>query len=143
MLLKDKTALVFAATGAIGSEVARQFAGEGARVFISGRDGDALSRLGKELDARWQLVDALDESQIATYVDHIARETGKVDVVFNAVGLRAADYAMPAVAIDFEKFMLPLQVIAGSQFLTARAAARHMTPKGCGAIVMLSASLNG
>jgi NAD(P)-dependent dehydrogenase (short-subunit alcohol dehydrogenase family) len=38
MLLQKKTALVFAATGAIGSAVARQFAAQGARVYISGRN---------------------------------------------------------------------------------------------------------
>jgi len=34
-------------------------------------------------------------------------------------------------------------LIVGSQFLTARAAARHMVPRGRGAIVFLSASLTG
>ena len=38
---------------------------------------------------------------------------------------------------------MPLNLIVGSQFLTARAAARHMVPRGRGAIVFLSASLTG
>jgi 3-oxoacyl-[acyl-carrier protein] reductase len=145
MLLQDKTALVFAATGAIGSAVARQFATQGARVFISGRDDVAIKRLGQEVDARWELVDATDEAQVCGYIDRVIGQTERVDVVFNAIGLRAAEaqYATASTGIQFEKFLLPLRVIAGSQFLTARAAARHMVPQRRGAIVMLSASLSG
>ncbi len=36
MLLKNKTAVVYGAGGAIGSAVARAFAREGARVFLTG-----------------------------------------------------------------------------------------------------------
>lgn len=47
MLLQGKTAAVFAATGTIGSMVARRFVAEGARVVISGRNGAALKQLGR------------------------------------------------------------------------------------------------
>ena len=143
MLLQQKTALVFAATGAIGSAVARQFATQGARVYISGRNEETLKRLGKEINAPWQVVDATDEGQVSEYIDRVVGATGEVDIVFNAIGLRAgaAHYATPSTSIEFAKFLLPLQVIVGSQFLTARAAARHMIPKRRGVIITLSASL--
>ena len=145
MLLQQKTALVFAATGAIGSAVARQFATQGARVYISGRNEETLKRLGKEINAPWQVVDATDEGQVSESIDRVVGATGEVDIVFNAIGLRAgaAHYATPSTGIEFAKFLLPLQVIVGSQFLTARAAARHMIPKRRGVIVTLSASLSG
>jgi 3-oxoacyl-[acyl-carrier protein] reductase len=125
--------------------VARRFAAEGARVFISGRDDGALKRLGQELELPWQVVDATDEGQVSTYIDGIAGQTEGIDVVFNGIGVRAAEaqYATAATAIQFDKFLLPLRVIAGSQFLTARATARHMVLKRRGTIVMLSASLSG
>jgi hypothetical protein len=72
VLLQAKTAAVFAATGAIGSAVARRFAAEGARVLVSGRSESALQQLGKEIGAPWRLVDALDESQVSGYVDEMA-----------------------------------------------------------------------
>jgi NAD(P)-dependent dehydrogenase (short-subunit alcohol dehydrogenase family) len=37
MLLQDKVAVVYGAGGEIGGAVARAFAGEGARVFLTGR----------------------------------------------------------------------------------------------------------
>jgi len=39
MLLNGKTAIIFGAGGAIGGAVAKAFAREGARVFLSGRNG--------------------------------------------------------------------------------------------------------
>jgi len=44
-MLAGKNALIFAATGGIGSEVARTFARDGAHVYISGRNAAALERL--------------------------------------------------------------------------------------------------
>jgi NAD(P)-dependent dehydrogenase (short-subunit alcohol dehydrogenase family) len=57
--------------------------------------------------------------------------------MFNAIGPRPidADYATRSTTISYERFVLPLNVIVGSQFLTARALARHMIPRGRGAIV--------
>ena len=145
MLLKDKTALIFAATGAIGSAVARRLAAEGARVFISGRNPDALQLLARELDARWQVVDATNEGDVRAYIERFGDNATDVDIVFNAIGPRPleADYATPSTEMPFENFMLPLKMIVGSQFLTARTAVRHMAKRHSGAIVTLSASLSG
>ena len=76
MLLQKKTALVFAATGAIGSAVARQFAAQGTRVYMSGRNEETLKRLGKELNAPWQGVDATDEGQVSESIDRVVGATG-------------------------------------------------------------------
>jgi 3-oxoacyl-[acyl-carrier protein] reductase len=45
--------------------------------------------------------------------------------------------------MSLEDFSYPIRYVAGSQFLTARAAARHMKTSGHGAIVTLSATLSG
>ena len=37
MLLENKNAIIYGAGGAIGSAVAKEFAREGARVFLAGR----------------------------------------------------------------------------------------------------------
>ena len=51
MILFNKNALVFAATGAVASEVARTFAREGATVWLSGRNAEALSTVAAEIRA--------------------------------------------------------------------------------------------
>jgi len=140
-MLQNKNALILGAGGAIGSAVARRLTAEGALVFLAGRTESVLESLAAELDAPWQRVDGTDEAAVSSWVDRIAREAGGIDVVFNAIGPRTNDahYATPSMTISYERFTLPLNLIVGSQFLTARAAARHMVPRGRGAIVFLSA----
>jgi NADP-dependent 3-hydroxy acid dehydrogenase YdfG len=46
---RRRTALVTGASGAIGSAIARRLAAGGARVAVSGRDGERLARLAGEL----------------------------------------------------------------------------------------------
>ncbi len=143
--LAGRTAAIFAATGAIGSAVARQLVAHGARVYVSGRRLDAVDALAREIGATPAVVDATNEAEISRWIDRIVSDTGSVDVVVNAIGPRAgeAHYAIPATAIPYDRFLLPLTLIAGSQFLTSRAAARCMMTQGHGAIVLLSASLSG
>jgi NAD(P)-dependent dehydrogenase (short-subunit alcohol dehydrogenase family) len=52
MLLNGKTAIIFGAGGAIGSAVARRFAAEGARLFLSGRSLSKVEALAHEIVAR-------------------------------------------------------------------------------------------
>jgi 3-oxoacyl-[acyl-carrier protein] reductase len=146
MSLNGKTAVVFAATGAIGSAVARRFRAEGATVHISGRDAGALQKLGDEIGAAWQQVDATADVQVQAYIKGLAERGQTPNVVFNAIGPRAAaaDYGRPAATLSRDKFLLPLETIVWSQFLTARTAAGMLvSEKKTGAIVTLSASLSG
>ena len=145
MLLKNRNALIFAAGGAVGSAVARRLAAEGARVFLSGRSAPPVEVLARDLSAPWACVDATNEEAVTAWVDRIAAQADSIDIVFNAIGPRAADadYATPSTTIPYDRFLLPLTLIPGSQFLTARVAARHMAARGRGVIVFLSASLTG
>ena len=149
MILASKHALVFAATGGIGSEVARTFAREGAHVWLSGRDAARLEALADEIRAAGgaataETLDATDSAAISAYVDRVAASAGQIDVCFNAIGLPPTELGYPAESAtqDRDQFMKPLEVILGSTFLTSRAAA--LVGHLCGgAIVTLSATLSG
>ena len=145
MILKDKVVAIFAATGAIGSAVARRMRSEGARLHLSGRSGPALAALAAELQATYDLVDALDEAEIERHLDEVVARSGRLDVVFDPIGPRPDElgYGRPIAELSEQAFARTLATVAGSQFLVARAAARHMTAQGAGSIVTLSASLTG
>jgi NADP-dependent 3-hydroxy acid dehydrogenase YdfG len=49
--LKDKVAVVFAASGEIAGAVARSFAGHGARVYVTARNLDKVKALAQEIKA--------------------------------------------------------------------------------------------
>jgi 3-oxoacyl-[acyl-carrier protein] reductase len=148
--MNGKNILVFAATGAIGSEVARAFAREGAHVWISGRNAATLESVANSINAEGgkvtvDVVDATSPEAVDTYVDRVATTAGRIDGVFNAIGGRPVDLGYPekVVNLDLEQFMIPLQVILGSTFLTSKAAGKYLTQQGSGSIVTLSATLSG
>jgi len=151
MILQDKNILVFAATGAIGSGAAKTFASHGAHVYISGRDNDRLAAIVKEIRAEgghvdYEVVDATDPQAVDDYVNRIAQSAGQIDAVFNAIGGRPKDLGYPQVSTmtTLDDFMIPMQVIVASQFLTSRAVGRVMQEQGTGgSIITLSATLSG
>jgi NAD(P)-dependent dehydrogenase (short-subunit alcohol dehydrogenase family) len=49
MLLENKNAVIYSAGGAIGGAVARAFAREGARVFLTGRTLAAVDAVAKDI----------------------------------------------------------------------------------------------
>jgi 3-oxoacyl-[acyl-carrier protein] reductase len=147
--LTSKNALIFAATGAIGSEVARTFAREGAHVYISGRDADALERLAGEIRAAGggasaAVVDATDQGAVQAYVDQVSAEAGRIDAAFNAIGLPPSELGYPAASTTqpLDDFFKPLHTILGSTFLTSRTVGAVMARQGGGAIITLSATLS-
>jgi NAD(P)-dependent dehydrogenase (short-subunit alcohol dehydrogenase family) len=146
-ILEGKHALVFGAGGSIGSAVAKEFAAEGAEVFLAGRTRSNVEDVTKQITAaggrgRLAVIDAADDRAVNEYVESIVKETGSIDIVFNAVGPLANEYgnAKNATDLAIEEFMLPLTTVVKSQFITARAAARHMTKQHSGVIIFLTGS---
>jgi NAD(P)-dependent dehydrogenase (short-subunit alcohol dehydrogenase family) len=136
MLLKDKVAVVYGAGGAIGGAVARAFASEGARVFVTGRRLAAVEAVGAEAAE----VDALDEQAIDRHLQTVIEAAGRVDISFNAVGIPDQEIlGVPLVDMELEQFALPVAAYTTSYFLTARLAARRMIPNGSGVIMTVTA----
>ena len=145
-ILQGKRAVIFGAGGSVGAAVAREFALEGAEVFLAGRTKSRLDEVAKEISmagglASVAVVDALNAQAVDEYIDRV-EGFGKIDIEFNAVGPPAADYGSgkPALQLSVDEFMVPLTTIVKSQFITARAVARHMVKRREGVIIFLSGS---
>jgi NAD(P)-dependent dehydrogenase (short-subunit alcohol dehydrogenase family) len=143
MLLEGKTAVIYGAAGAIGGAVARAFAREGARVFLAGRTRSTLDLLAEEIRAEGgvpetALVDALDEQAVDSYVDAVAERTGRIDISFNVIGYQ--DVQQPLAEISLADFLQPITVAMRTQFLTTRAAVRHMVKHESGVILTFGGS---
>jgi NAD(P)-dependent dehydrogenase (short-subunit alcohol dehydrogenase family) len=67
---------------------------------------------------------------VNAFVDDVAARTGRIDVLFNAIGY--GDVQQPLMEIAVGDFLQPIATAMRSQFLTTRAAARHMTARGSG-----------
>ncbi|MFC4015241.1 SDR family NAD(P)-dependent oxidoreductase [Nonomuraea purpurea] len=138
MLLKDKTAVVYGAAGAIGGAVARAFAREGAVVYLAGRTKSRLDTVADDIRAGGGLahtteLDALHEQAIDQFVDTVVAATGRLDISFNAIGIEDVQQSLSEIALD--DFLQPIMIAMCTQFLTTRAATRHMVSRGSGVIL--------
>ena len=80
-ILEGKNAIVFGAGGTIGAAVAKEFAAEGAQVFLVGRTKSNLERVAAQIAesdgaAHIHVVDSLDDDAINEYIDGVVRQTG-------------------------------------------------------------------
>jgi NAD(P)-dependent dehydrogenase (short-subunit alcohol dehydrogenase family) len=145
MMLQDKVAVIYGAGGAIGGAVARAFAAEGARVFLTGHVLAPVEVVAKDVvaaggSAAAAEVDALDEQALDRHLRSVIDTAGRVDISFNAVGIPDTRIlGEPLVELDVERFALPLATYPTSYFLTARLAARHMVRNGSGVIMRVTA----
>jgi NAD(P)-dependent dehydrogenase (short-subunit alcohol dehydrogenase family) len=144
MLLEDKTAVIYAAGGAIGAAVARAFAREGARVFLTGRDVAKVDAVADEIvaaggAAETAQIDALDEKAVEEHLETVVDRAGGLDISFNAIGPGPAPDRTPLTELAGDAFVRPIAFYTSSNFITATAAARHMSGQGSGVIVTLTA----
>jgi len=143
MLLENKVAVLYGAGGPIGGAVARAFAREGARVFLAGRTKAKLDKVADEIRsnggvADTAVVDALDEPTVDEYVDAVVEQAGYIDISFNLISYGGVQE--PLTEISVEDFTRPITTAMRTQFLTTRAAARHMIRRGSGVILAFGGS---
>ena len=144
-MLQGKRAVIFGAGGSIGAAVASEFAAEGAEVFLAGRTQSNVEAVAQRIGMaghRASAIDALDDTAVNTYIDRVVGDAGQIDIVFTAVGPLANEYGNTKHATDLtiNEFMLQLTTVVKSQFIAARAAARHMIKQRSGVIVFLTGS---
>lgn len=148
--LKDKVAVVFAASGDIGGAVARSFAQHGAKVYVTARNMHVVELLAREINANGgkadaAQVDAMNETEIDDFLAKVATANGRLDVIFNGIGAGYDEMGgrPPTTEATFAQFMAPIEKICGSQFLTSRTAAKYMMQTHSeGTILLLSAALS-
>jgi NAD(P)-dependent dehydrogenase (short-subunit alcohol dehydrogenase family) len=142
MLLEHKNAIIYGAGGAIGGGVARTFASEGATVFLVGRTRQKLDAVAKDIrvaggSAEVAVVDALDEQAIEEHARSVAAQAGSIDVSLNLIS-RGDVQGTPLLDMRLDDFLCPITNGVRSNYITARAAARHMVQQGSGVILMVT-----
>src|SRR6266478_3155130 len=145
MMLKNKVAVIYGAGGEIGGAVARAFACEGAKVFLTGRKRAPIEAVAKDIvaaggSAEAAVADALDEQAVDKHLQSVIDKAGRVDISFNAIGIQDKDVVgVPLVEVDIKQFSLPITSYVTSYFLTARLAARRMVANKSGVIMTVTA----
>jgi len=148
MLLEGKNAVIYGAGGSLGAGVAQTFAREGAMVFLTGRTRAKLDEVAKVIteaggSAEVAVVDALDEYAVDEHARLVVAEAGGIDVSLNLVS-RGDVQGVPLVEMETADLIRAIMTGITTNFITARAAARHMTKQGSGVILALdSGSAHG
>lgn len=144
MLLRDRTAIVYGGSGAVGGAVARAFAREGARVFLAGRTPATLEAVAAEIRAAGGKadvapVDAVDRDAVEAHLAGVVRVAGPVKVMFNAVAWTDTQ-GEELTAMSYQRFSDCVTAAIRTWFITGGAMARHMGRNGGGSIVGITAN---
>jgi NAD(P)-dependent dehydrogenase (short-subunit alcohol dehydrogenase family) len=146
MMLKNKIAVIYGAGGSVGGAVARAFAREGAKLFLTGRNRAPVEAVAEEIvsgggSAETAEVDALNEQAVDGHLQSVMDKAGRVDISFNAVGIpNTTLQGVPLAELDVEQFTLPIVTYTRSYFVTARLAARRMVPNRSGVIMTVTST---
>jgi 3-oxoacyl-[acyl-carrier protein] reductase len=140
MLLERKQAVIYGGGGNVGGAVARAFAREGATVHLAGRTLERLERVAGQIGdaggaATVAQVDALDEGSVDAHADALVRDHGSLDISMNLISTGDVQ-GTPLVEMSLADFERPIHNAIRSTYLTARAAGRHVIPRGSGVILM-------
>lgn len=140
---EDKKACVVIGAGdATGGAIAKRFARDGYVVVPVRRKLDHLKPLEQEiLESGGSVIpiecDARDETQMIELFSKIENEIAPLEVAVFNIG---ANVRFPFEEIEVRKFTKIWELACFSGFLTCREAARCMTPRGRGSILVTGAS---
>ena len=135
--LPYRTALIVGAGAGISASLARGLAAAGVKVGLAARNADKLAPLAAEIGAQTFAVDASDPAAVERLFTDADARLGETDVVvYNASGRTRG----PLVELDPQAVLKAITISAYGGFLVAQQAARRMTLRGKGAILLTGAS---
>ena len=139
MSLKDKVAVVTGAASGIGREIARTFAGAGAKLAVVDLDAVGADETARELikngaAAIALAVDVSSEEQVDAAMARVVGAFGRIDILVSNAGNQVV---APLEEFKFADWKRVLAVHLDGAFLTTRAAIRYMYRQGGGSIIYL------
>lgn len=139
-----KVCLVIGAGDGVGGAIAKAFAAEGMTVCVTrrARNLDQLEALAQDIRTAGGAahafgVDARDEAEMVALFDKVEAEVGPLEVVVFNIG---ANVRFGIVETTTRVFRKVWEMACFAGFLTIREAARVMTPRGRGTILVTGAT---
>lgn len=108
--LRDKVVLITGSSRGLGLALAREFAHEGARIAICGREPDTLERAYRELVAHHSHTlaipcDVTNQQQVSRLISTVYRHWQRIDVVVNNAGTITVGPMEVMTQADYEEAM--------------------------------------
>jgi NAD(P)-dependent dehydrogenase (short-subunit alcohol dehydrogenase family) len=133
--LVDKVAVVFGGARGIGLATVKEFLAEGATVFAS--DIREPAEKLEYVDYTHTIIDATDETQVGQFVLDVLTKAGRIDVLFNNVGVHLGKPLADTTLDEFDH-IFALNVRAA--FLGTRAVLPAMIDRLAGSIITTSSN---
>ena len=143
MRLKDKVVLITASTRGIGLACVQTCAKEGAVVYMAARNLERAQEIADTLNTEGARVncvfnDATKPESIASMVDDVVKDAGRIDVLVNNFGTSNPGKDLDFAHTDPSVFLDTVNVNLRSVFLASQAAAKHMAAQHGGSIINIS-----
>ncbi len=140
--LGGATAVVTGATSGLGAACAVGLARAGAKVVVSGRDGERGQRVVEEIEAaggtaQLELADLSDAADLAAFADRVLERHDPVDILVNAAGVFDRG---DAVDVTLEQWDALLRTNVTSTFVLCQRFGRAMIERGRGKVVNFSST---
>ena len=139
--LEGKTALVTGASGGIGSAIAKALAAQGARLALSGSNGDKLRAFREQLqdevggDHVEITCDLSNSQSVEELVPATIDTLGKIDILVNNAGITRDNLAMRMRDDEWDQV---IRINLEAAFRLMRAAARPMMKARHGRIISIT-----
>ncbi|HJQ26796.1 MAG TPA: SDR family NAD(P)-dependent oxidoreductase [Blastocatellia bacterium] len=136
---RGRVVLITGGSRGLGLLLARELAGEGARLAICARDEDELQRAQEELGALTEIIaipcDVSDRRQVETFVQAAQNHFGQIDVLVNNAGTIAVG---PMDVMTVEDYEQAMRVHFWGPLYAVLAVLPEMKRRGTGRIVNVS-----
>jgi len=141
MSSEGKIVLVAGGTGGLGQAVSKVFLNDGADLIVTFRSEQEFVDLKRAVGERscrliGRKIDVTDEAAVQGFMDQIASERGRLDVLVNTVGGYVGGIKLWDLDTRLFDQMLNLNLRSG--YVLARAAVKLMLKVGSGAIVNIA-----
>ncbi|MDF2668880.1 MAG: family oxidoreductase [Paenibacillus sp.] len=145
MRLDNHIALITGGSLGIGRAIALRFAGEGAKVAISGRGRASLEEAAVVIREQGGEVltlesDVQDQEQVNGMIDCVLEKWGRIDVLVHNAGI---NNPTPFLDITVEEWDRHININLKGTFLVAQRVCREMTKRQQKGSVVLMSSVNG
>jgi 3-oxoacyl-[acyl-carrier protein] reductase len=137
MQLSDAKVLVTGGSAGIGLEIAKALIARGAKVAISGRDGERLKQVGATIGATALQGDVSVEADAVRMVQGTIAAFGDYNVLVNNAGIGIFAPLLDTTAADMLR-VWEVNVLGAT--LVARESARHFVKKQYGDIINISST---
>ena len=148
MLLTDKAAVIMGAGSGVGRASARRFGEEGAAVLCADIDLDSAKETAAELEAAGaravaERCDVSDDADVAAAVASAVGHFGRLDVMFNNVGIPTPRLGMSFEEHTLEDFERLTAVNFRGVFLGCKHAVIRFKEQGDGGVILNTGSVAG